>query len=195
LKEFPNTKLAKEASSISSSPVFFDRDPDRFAFCLDYMRDNGKVHLPETISKLAFLEELKFFGFKVDKTKIITNEKSQQDCITRFYQIEQVNKQRIDNMEKDFKKKEEALWRNKKEIDMEKLALRCFQEGMKETGSFTVDYRHEGLSDVHKDEYFIGCCDKYALCVVGHGEVQDRYAEYYNVRLTRKAIDSKTSQK
>ena len=58
-----------------SIPTFIDRDPDRFAYCLDYMRGNGKVYLPEMVSIMAFIDELKFFGFEdVDETKIVTLE-------------------------------------------------------------------------------------------------------------------------
>jgi hypothetical protein len=78
LKSFPETLLAKKATQQATSgggnPIFIDRDADRFAYCLDYMRD-GKVHLPGTISKGSFLQELTYFGFEkvsIDQTDATT---------------------------------------------------------------------------------------------------------------------------
>mmetsp|Transcript_1179 Transcript_1179/g.2393 ORF Transcript_1179/g.2393 Transcript_1179/m.2393 type:complete len:94 (-) Transcript_1179:697-978(-) len=51
LEGYPDTVLAEKAFMETTSPIFLDRDPDRFAYCLDYMRDNGRVNLPESVTK------------------------------------------------------------------------------------------------------------------------------------------------
>jgi hypothetical protein len=74
LQSFPLTMLARMASKTwqkgPAATLFVERDGERFRFCLDYMRD-GKVWLPFTVPKEAFLQDLNFYGLgDVDKTKI-----------------------------------------------------------------------------------------------------------------------------
>ena len=77
LDMYPNTILARSASDewkneADSQPIFLDRDSERFRYCLDYMRD-GKVVLPPTESREAFIQELEYFGFDaVDPNKIVS---------------------------------------------------------------------------------------------------------------------------
>jgi BTB/POZ domain len=52
--------------------IFIDRDGYRFSYVLDYMRDDGKVILPVSISKEAFINELTHYGFEVINTDSIS---------------------------------------------------------------------------------------------------------------------------
>ena len=174
LEKFPNTMLAEKASSSSPFPIFVDRDPDRFAFCLDYMRDNGKVYLPETVSKMSVLEELKFFGFKdVDETKIC-NEKSKQNCVIRFHQVSEMCKERIVNLENEVerliaetKALEAQRARREYEIKLEKVVLKCLGASVESAcaDTFIVDYRNLGVSNAQQDKYFIERCRKLGLSI------------------------------
>ena len=49
-----------------NEPVFIDRDGERFGYCLDYLR-YGKVSLPITVPLGAWLRDMDFYGFQVDK--------------------------------------------------------------------------------------------------------------------------------
>ncbi|CAJ1962127.1 unnamed protein product [Cylindrotheca closterium] len=53
LERFPDTVLTErvEKASSLSTPIFVDRDPDRFAFCPDYMRDNGQARSYDLIQE------------------------------------------------------------------------------------------------------------------------------------------------
>jgi len=67
IESFPSTMLARMVSETwqddSEATLFIDRDGERFRYCLDYMRD-GKVSLPLTVSKGAFLQDLDYYGFE-----------------------------------------------------------------------------------------------------------------------------------
>ena len=81
LDMFPDTMLASlasprwnqhseqaESESTEQKPIFIDRNGERFQYVLDYMRDNGTVNLPPTISQDAVINDLEFFGFENVKT-------------------------------------------------------------------------------------------------------------------------------
>lgn len=57
-------------------PVFIDRNGDRFQYVLDYMRDGKKLSLPVTISKEAFLNDLKYYGFENVDANNVTGDSS-----------------------------------------------------------------------------------------------------------------------
>jgi hypothetical protein len=74
LESFPSTMLARMASETwqkdPGATLFVECDSERSRLCLDCMRD-GKVWLPCTVPKEAFLHDLDFYGFDdVDQTKI-----------------------------------------------------------------------------------------------------------------------------
>ena len=166
LARFPDTVLAKKAKS-ASSPIFIDRDSDRFAFCLDYMRDNGKVYLPETISKMALLEELRLLGFGIDETKILSDRKSQHCITSSFHQILKSSRERVVQMED--------------ELEMEKVALKCFETSLANTASsFYVNYQNAKVPWVHTRPYFIERCHDFALLIV------TEHCSNLSVRVTRK---------
>mmetsp|Transcript_559 Transcript_559/g.742 ORF Transcript_559/g.742 Transcript_559/m.742 type:complete len:217 (-) Transcript_559:54-704(-) len=73
LELHPDTMLFTSASERwqegPESEIFIERDGTRFRFVLDYLRD-GKVTLPVTESKEAFIAELEYYGIKAKKCKI-----------------------------------------------------------------------------------------------------------------------------
>ena len=63
IEAFPKTSLFRLAAKRGGrSPIFIDRNGDRFQYILDYMRDK-EVHLPLSVSKAAILRDLEYFGF------------------------------------------------------------------------------------------------------------------------------------
>ena len=74
LESHPDTMLAKSASDQwqedPESEIFIERDGQRFRFVLDYLRD-GKVSLPITEAKHAFLAELEYYNIGADTDKIV----------------------------------------------------------------------------------------------------------------------------
>ena len=65
---YPNTMLARfvserwrQSQNPDQEEIFIGRNGSRFEYILDYMRDR-KVHLPATISKESFLQELHYYG-------------------------------------------------------------------------------------------------------------------------------------
>ena len=75
LEMYPNTMLARSASEQwlpnPDAEVFVERDGIRFAFVLDYLRDNGHVILPMTVPKPSFLADLVYYGVEnIDERKI-----------------------------------------------------------------------------------------------------------------------------
>ena len=160
LERYPETLLAKKAASTESlsSPIFLDRDPDRFAYCLDYMRDNGKVHLPEAVSKSAVLEELVFLGFQdILDESILDDKPLKQLCARRMNDvIISVNKE-IADMETN--------------IEMAKLAMHCYRECSKTTTkdiTFIVNMNEFGEAPMLNgklaaESYFKAVCEKLGL--------------------------------
>lgn len=82
LEEHPDTMLARFASDTwcgtdgdkgrtKDRALFIERSGDRFEYCLDYMRNAGKVALPPFVSKEALVEDLSYYGFEgVDPSTI-----------------------------------------------------------------------------------------------------------------------------
>lgn len=203
---FPNTVLSKMASSWSSasSPIFIDRDPERFASCLDYMRGDGTVHLLETVSKSAFLKDLEFLGFVgVDETKI-DDGKSTSQCVERCLQVTNSCKSRIARLEKeanDLDTKAKALnkelravrsdcCRRQEEIKLERVILKCFAASVASTEDcFQVNYKDFGARNVHLDQYFIESCEKLGVLVDVGGSTS-----WYDVTLRRKTNPDESRQ-
>lgn len=83
LELYPHTMLARSASTIwchtatTAPTIFIDRNGERFAYILDYMRD-GIIELPYTISKDAILIDLEYYGFTLNQND---NDSTLQDCI------------------------------------------------------------------------------------------------------------------
>eukprot|EP00980_Cylindrotheca_fusiformis_P028261 scaffold22589_cov138-Cylindrotheca_fusiformis.AAC.24 len=61
LERFPETMLARMASETwnddPQSVMFIERDGVNFHYCLDYMRDGSKVHLPLAVSRESISTE------------------------------------------------------------------------------------------------------------------------------------------
>mmetsp|Transcript_33310 Transcript_33310/g.80575 ORF Transcript_33310/g.80575 Transcript_33310/m.80575 type:complete len:208 (+) Transcript_33310:1205-1828(+) len=157
LQRFPDTILAKKASTEESSPIFLDRDPDRFAYCLDFMRDNGEVHLPETVTKAALLGELKFFGFAYFKEDQIDDQQSKRQAAIRIQDIIAASRKRIADRERELKER----------IGMEKLALHCFMKSLEttySTVSVAVDWKAGPFQGVYiADAYLREYCNNFGL--------------------------------
>jgi hypothetical protein len=121
LGSFPRkTLLALKASDVATlnDPVFIDRDGDRFAYCLDYMRD-GTVCLPANIPKGSFLQELKHFGFENVQASAIDQADMTAFAGNLMIQYGMYVREEIEDMEREVKNL------NLK-IRMMKLAQLCF---------------------------------------------------------------------
>jgi BTB/POZ domain len=126
--------MAPNPAHNEEKPIFIDRDGHLFSYVLNYMRDNGRVHLPVTLSKEALLSELEYFGF--DKTNI--NVDCITSTITTFNAILQVDK-----MHKAFN---DSLADLELEKDYAILAYFCFC-GALATASLqcNIKFTHEAL--------------------------------------------------
>ena len=76
LEMHPNTMLARSASEQwlpdQVKEVFLERDGDQFGLVLDYLRDDGYVVLPLTVSKPSFMADLVYYGVEnIDEKKIV----------------------------------------------------------------------------------------------------------------------------
>jgi hypothetical protein len=61
---------SKEWNSDNTGEIFMERNGTRFEFVLDYLRDR-KVSLPPTVSKVALLDDLEYFGIQnIDEASI-----------------------------------------------------------------------------------------------------------------------------
>jgi len=173
LHRFPNTLLAQKVSDANASPIFIDRDPDRFAYCLDYMRDGGRLHLPEMITKSSILQDLKFLGFDDIDESLINDETAKKATFARHNDMVLKAHQTVDKMEQEL----EDL---KVKIQMEKIALICFQKSAESTGEneVTVEqspwiYQGKEVKDTDQNssnmdagKYFVECCNKLGMDVV-----------------------------
>lgn len=117
LQAYPTSLLAEKAATEETSPIFIDRDPDRFSLCLDFMRDNGEVFLPESVAKAALLKELDFYSLKpVDGARIHNDESSMRKTAMRIQEVILNAKLRAESHS------------SKRKVEIEKLALHCFTE-------------------------------------------------------------------
>ena len=96
LDQHPLTMLARSASkqwqTDPESEIFVERDGDRFAYVLDYLRD-GRAFLPLVVSKEAFLTDLAYYGLEdVDESKI---ERKLADVAATRLHVDQLAKSEI----------------------------------------------------------------------------------------------------
>jgi BTB/POZ domain len=77
IDQYPNTILSlansKPERTNKNTPIFIDRNGERFQYVLDYMRD-GSVQLPMTISKESLLKDMEYYGFDIDPDRITAYE-------------------------------------------------------------------------------------------------------------------------
>lgn len=83
LDQHPDTMLARYASDTwfpkgenndetdTSSPLFIERNGERFQYVLDYMRD-GVLDIPITVSKDAMIRDLSYFGLIFSEPPVST---------------------------------------------------------------------------------------------------------------------------
>ena len=95
LESNPDTMLAKSASDQwqedPESEIFIERDGQRFRFVLDYLRD-GKVCLPSTETKDAFMAELEYYNINVDIDKIVRKVKVNDAILARDCVLDRLEK-------------------------------------------------------------------------------------------------------
>ncbi|CAJ1954620.1 unnamed protein product [Cylindrotheca closterium] len=175
LQRFPNTLLTRNAwvdassTNPTASPIFIDRDPDRFAYCLDYMRDGGRLYLPETIAKSSILQDLHFLGFDDIDESLIDDQAARKGSCARHNDMVLTTHHNVATMQQE-------LENFKMKLRLEKIALICFRKSMESIeNEVTVQspwiYRGEEVenpisSDIEGAEYFCECCDKLGMDVV-----------------------------
>ena len=183
LRSIPNTSiLAKKASEAQSYPIFIDRDPDRFAYCLDYMRDKGRVHLADNVSKESLLAELQFFGFEnVDESLIQYDATAKRQTGARFQKNLQQSLRELANMRNEVKSLQGK-------IDMGELALHCLRESSKSVYTSEMEFRFglkngpfPNLHHLSDKAYFAECCERNGLHFVKC--VESSYVDYLDVVL------------
>ena len=86
---YPNTMLARSVSDQwrpdnVETEIFIDRNGNLFQYVLDYMRQNGKVHIPMTVSKDALIDELAYYGFEGVDVKKVQREITESDFINVY---------------------------------------------------------------------------------------------------------------
>ena len=80
VQQFPESMLAVvisdrwedrsiDVNPLESKPLFIDRNPIRFGFVLDFLRD-GEVHLPHTTTVEEMMLEMDYFNIKVRENAI-----------------------------------------------------------------------------------------------------------------------------
>ena len=146
LKRFPDTPLAKKAlkAGNSTTPIFLDRDPDRFGYCLDFMRDGGILHLPEMITKASILHDLQYLGFEDIDDSLINDETSQKHLFVRHNEVVRKAHQRVATMQQEV-------------IDLlvkmraEEIALICFHESAQSVeNEVTIKTPWDQQADIEK---------------------------------------------
>ena len=175
LQYFPNTMLARAASetwskktNAKNDPIFMDRNGERFAFILDYMRDN-KIVLPLTITKEALIDDLNYYGFdNIESIPISVNipalelmKNSNLILDTYNEQIEEIQqnvKERTDNYNQKIatitQEFEDEVRDIKTEIRVMFFARDCFKRAMETEPSKRTFPQHHGI-DYEIDKNFI----------------------------------------
>jgi len=128
LNKYPNSALAKKAfeqhRSDPDSETFVDGDPERFRYCLDYLR-RGKATLPRRISKAFILDDLKEYGIEgVDPDTILLDDPSVFDAASKIRQLELDHKATMQRLQREH---DVALKRLTQEREYETAAYACFK--------------------------------------------------------------------
>jgi hypothetical protein len=156
----------------SQSPLFIDRDGERFSFVLDFLR-HGKVALPFTVTKESLLLDLDFYGIQVaDRSKVeYAASPSAFSCLQRIKDEEQLlyclsNKLQI---------RRSILEKRKTSMGM---ATFCFN-------SLVTKYPHLVLNDFSADmadgvTVSKSQVTKFLKSLIGVHEVDDETREWFN---------------
>ncbi len=106
LELHPNTLLAKSAAMVweenSEEEIFFERDGARFAFCLDYLRDE-KCYLPSEVSKEALMDDLHYFGVENVHSNLILQNRHEDSKLSAVVNLSGDVISRIDNEIEDLR--------------------------------------------------------------------------------------------
>ena len=103
LESYPDSMLYKSASKVwlenPDEEVYIERDGNRFAYCLDYLRDK-KCYLPFTVSKDAVMKDLKYYGIEnVDERNIHIHHPEGKDVMELIHLSHQMIKKLTKNEE------------------------------------------------------------------------------------------------
>ncbi|KAL3943451.1 MAG: hypothetical protein SGBAC_002462 [Bacillariaceae sp.] len=86
------------------------------------MRDSGRVHLPEIITKSGMLQDLEFLGFVAINESVIHDDTAKRQSFVRCNDT-------ILKAQEDVAKLQQELEDVKMRLFMEKIALICFHKG------------------------------------------------------------------
>ena len=111
LLQFPNTLLARAVSetwnqsgnsnnsSSTNGPILINRNGERFAYILDYMRDN-RINLPITVSKEDIINDLNYYGFdNIDSIMITVTTIPGRGMLHHTKTIYTTHKRKLEQME------------------------------------------------------------------------------------------------
>jgi hypothetical protein len=191
LQHFPNTMLARAASetwskktNVKNDPIFIDRNGERFAYVLDYMRDN-KIVLPLSVTKEAMMDDLSYYGFdniesipisvNIPAKDLMKNSNSILDTYNNKIQASEKDlkewtdkhRQKIDNMIQEFKDEANCL---NTEIRVMKFARDCFKEAMEKEPTkmtlykfYPIEYdANKELREKHLNMFGLSWTGKYS---------------------------------
>ena len=148
----------------NTTPIFIDRNGERFAYVLDYMRDN-KINLPITIPKAAMVDDLNYYGFdNIDSIPItiytplhafLKQTKSIEDTFnTQIREMEQVVRNQLAAVE-------EQVNDTRIKIDCMTFARDCLQKVMKNQSLNVIislpDYA-DVVDDKEQIEKYLNMC-------------------------------------
>jgi hypothetical protein len=170
LNAFPSTMLARSAAEVwqdndkPDEPIFIDRDSDRFAYVLDYMRD-GEAVLPITVPKNAVLTDLKYYGFEDVSPAVIKVNIPICEAVMQMAPFQQ-------NYEDKIKQLDQSILDSTTEKGLLELAHACFK-GILETKKLESVFDHRSdprfylLSRTLEKEGIVSlfnkCLDDYGL--------------------------------
>ena len=190
LESFPQTMLARAASEVwnqqQEQASFVDRDPDLFRYCLDYMRNGQRVHLPFTESKAALLDEMEYYGFQDVDPSSISIDLPVADVLQYLSSFDKRTKAdiataelRVRHMKLDKGGAKEELAALELRLRHMKLARYCFAEYKNSSRLEVIIFRVKGESE----ENFILLLDSNEFSV----DLFHRCLEQYGLRYVKKS--------
>mmetsp|Transcript_21959 Transcript_21959/g.47777 ORF Transcript_21959/g.47777 Transcript_21959/m.47777 type:complete len:240 (+) Transcript_21959:583-1302(+) len=172
LELFPDTMLSRMVSETwldcsqggdnddrkKESPIFVDRNGDRFQYVLDYMRDGQNAILPVTVPKEAFLKDLEYYGFE----NVDANTIKEQSSLSAYLAMAK----KLDELD--------AKLNTRNELEM--LAHYCFLR-VKYSGDLDVfvdkSYHNKGDFARHRHEKYNDDAFIRSLANIAYGLIND----------------------
>ena len=130
LEAYPTTMLAMSTSILwhdnADEEVYIERNGDRFAYCLDYLRDK-KVTLPLSIPREAVFDDLRYYGVcDIDESAIayssIIEESGDGNAIVLGYAFEMIKE-----LEKNIQKKKLEARYHQEVVEDHEMALKAMK--------------------------------------------------------------------